>query len=410
MKYYIFVLVVLLNQSWFAQGLIFNKEKYKQVDKWEGSKKLGFTSSKFPSNLSYRAYCPHVGYQGKESTCVGWSVAYGALSIQLNIQMGITDIYHKWARAFDPNFVYSFLRKKNDRWCEMGTNPEDALKVLQKYGCKPYIWAPWLKCNDNNVVRDTFQLLVAAQYRIENYYRLNNNDIVNDAKLALIDSLPIIIGIGLKDSSMTASTWKNGRWNLGTTDSTTGGHGMCVIGYDDNKFGGSFEVLNSWGEDWGEKGFIWVTYTDFAKYVDQAYVMKTTYYKKSDCSFGDCKNSYSRFKSNNGDIYEGQMTNGKPDVYGALLYKDGSLYVGDWNDGKIHGYGLLFDSKSRIFYNTLFKNGELQSAEEKTLGFADKKNIESKANIDELMNSLPKNTKTVKDFKIANKALSKYEN
>ena len=35
---------------------------------------------------------------------------------------------------------------------------------------------------------------------------------------------------------------------------------MTIIGYDDNKYGGSFEIMNSWGTDRGENGFYWVPY------------------------------------------------------------------------------------------------------------------------------------------------------
>jgi hypothetical protein len=48
---------------------------------------------------------------------------------------------------------------------------------------------------------------------------------------------------------------------------------MCVVGYDDSKFGGAFEIMNSWGTDWGDKGFIWIRYNDFAKHVRNAVEM-----------------------------------------------------------------------------------------------------------------------------------------
>jgi hypothetical protein len=48
---------------------------------------------------------------------------------------------------------------------------------------------------------------------------------------------------------------------------------MCVIGYDDNKYGGAFEIQNSWGVTWGNGGYIWVKYQDFANFVYQAMEM-----------------------------------------------------------------------------------------------------------------------------------------
>lgn len=50
------------------------------------------------------------------------------------------------------------------------------------------------------------------------------------------------------------------------------GHAYNIIGYDDNyefttpqgvKMVGAFKILNSWGEEWGDKGFAWVMYDAF---------------------------------------------------------------------------------------------------------------------------------------------------
>ena len=42
-------------------------------------------------------------------------------------------------------------------------------------------------------------------------------------------------------------------------------HGMCIIGYDDEKFGGAFEIVNSWDKHWANNGFIWIKYADLYK-------------------------------------------------------------------------------------------------------------------------------------------------
>ena len=46
---------------------------------------------------------------------------------------------------------------------------------------------------------------------------------------------------------------------------------MCVIGYDDDLQGGAFQIMNSWGQEWGEQGIAWVTYRDFDHFVKEAY-------------------------------------------------------------------------------------------------------------------------------------------
>ena len=50
-----------------------------------------------------------------------------------------------------------------------------------------------------------------------------------------------------------------------------GGHAMCVVGYDDKKYGGSFLLMNSWGPEWGANGFAWVRYPHFNTFVREAY-------------------------------------------------------------------------------------------------------------------------------------------
>jgi hypothetical protein len=54
-----------------------------------------------------------------------------------------------------------------------------------------------------------------------------------------------------------------------------GGHAMCVIGYDDYKFGeeGGFQLQNSWTPQWGKNGRAWVRYSDFAFFCKEAYAV-----------------------------------------------------------------------------------------------------------------------------------------
>ncbi|HOA06363.1 MAG TPA: C1 family peptidase, partial [Spirochaetota bacterium] len=35
-------------------------------------------------------------------------------------------------------------------------------------------------------------------------------------------------------------------------------HAIVIVGWDDSKK--SFLIKNSWGEDWGEKGYMWIEY------------------------------------------------------------------------------------------------------------------------------------------------------
>ena len=47
-----------------------------------------------------------------------------------------------------------------------------------------------------------------------------------------------------------------------------------VVGYDDNKYGGAFEIMNSWEHDLEIMGSS-AKYADFKKYIKTAYVLLT---------------------------------------------------------------------------------------------------------------------------------------
>ena len=44
------------------------------------------------------------------------------------------------------------------------------------------------------------------------------------------------------------------------------GHAMVIIAYDDDRYGGAFQILNSYGPEWGNNGKIWIKYNDVIKY------------------------------------------------------------------------------------------------------------------------------------------------
>jgi hypothetical protein len=92
-----------------------------------------------------------------------------------------------------------------------------------------------------------------------------------------------------------------------------GGHAMTVIGYDDRKFGGAFQIMNSWGEKWGKSGIGWVRYGDFSRYAKEAYGIDPLPKRSNieniplECTIGLVKNDdkqYIPLRVNNGNYFE----------------------------------------------------------------------------------------------------------
>ena len=350
----------MLTSITYSQGLVFDEAGYNKTKSWEPSEKFGFSST-LPSKVSYRNYTPEVLSQGKTATCVGYAVGYAQLSTQQNIKMGITNPVHKIFRAMDPNFLYGFLslQNQNDQWCQQGTSMNAAMEILYKRGSKPMLWYPWLKCNSSQTFSE-FTLALASNYTIDDYYRIpKEKTFVNDVKLALYNKLIVSAGINLTESFETGATVKYGNWTPKYDEKIIGGHAMCVIGYDDNRNGGSFEVMNSWGPDFGDNGYIWIKYSDFNFLVSQVYIINVKGISAGRCSMGDCKDSYSRYQFDNGDIYEGVVKNGKIDVFGSIIYNNDDFYVGTFQNGRRHGYGLYYSSKNGAYYKVTYSQDVL---------------------------------------------------
>jgi hypothetical protein len=92
-------------------------------------------------------------------------------------------------------------------------------------------------------------------------------------KQNLAQGAPVVIGMMVGGSFMQGMLGKK-VWIPESSDyqmSGFGGHAMCVIGYDDYLEGGAFQIMNSWGKEWGENGIGWVRYKDFDYFVKEAY-------------------------------------------------------------------------------------------------------------------------------------------
>ncbi len=92
-------------------------------------------------------------------------------------------------------------------------------------------------------------------------------------KQHLAQGSPVVIGMQVGGSFMSQmrgqKVWQPTRRDYSMYGYS--GHAMTVIGYDDQLQGGAFEIMNSWGEGWGQDGIGWVKYNDFAHFTKEAY-------------------------------------------------------------------------------------------------------------------------------------------
>jgi len=76
------------------------------------------------------------------------------------------------------------------------------------------------------------------------------------------------------------------------------------------------------------------------------------------CLAGNCQNGVSKFRFQNGAVYEGQMSFGRLNGTGTLRYSNGDIYKGGWKMNKREGEGVL-NTKVGLSYQGTFSNNQL---------------------------------------------------
>lgn len=389
--YLIFLLYTLLSN---AQGYKTNKEDLSKLPKAEISK-FGF-STVLPTSHSLRRYAPEPSAQ-EGATCVGWAIAYSAMSIIYNKAMGITNKDLKLILAFDPIFTYALAHPTTRKNCDEATSYSNAIIQLLEYGAKRSIMPPiFMNCDErvfgNNAVFSN-SFIPKEVYNVELSKFNTNKEKIDFLKKFIAAGNPLPFGMNSM-SSMLGNPDKmianHGLWQPEPNDEMEGGHAMTIIGYNDNKHGGAFEIMNSWGSNYADRGFMWIKYSDFVKYSEEVVLIEPIEIRQAECMIGDCYNSYSSRRFSSGDRYEGWVTDGAYDVYGAYAWEDGTIYAGAWSDGKRHGEGIVFMGERVI--GCTYNNGELVNSE--IMGFAKQK---STIYIEMLEHSLKKDNRKIEN-------------
>lgn len=225
-----------------------------------------------PSSASIKQYAPEPKSQGQYGTCAAWATAYAARTILEAQKHGWTDKEIITKNAFSPGFTYRLAEPY--KWDCWGAYPSVCIDKMVNIGAVKTgtFDDPCPQYTLNHSLQSK-----GANNKIEGYARLwdsyenRYNWKIQIAKKSLSEGNPVVISMLCPKSFHKVGF--TGLWipTETTLDPNHGRHAMCVVGYDDNKYGGAFEVQNSWGVFYGDGGYVWIKYDDFAKFVYQAF-------------------------------------------------------------------------------------------------------------------------------------------
>lgn len=215
-----------------------------------------------PNSYDLSDYFPPVGSQDNQGSCAAWSSGYNYKSFQENFERGWG--YSSYDNIMSPAFVYNYAHNGESEYAcnNAGMTLKDAADILKYVGIVSWTEMPY----DDSVcsVGPTQSMISHAyKYRIDDYKRVE----FNDFKTFIASNMPIFFGAEIFENfgnCWAYSTCMDEYINNGNVFKTLkgqseGGHAMVLVGYNDQKQ--AFKLINSWGTSWGQRGYLWVSYT-----------------------------------------------------------------------------------------------------------------------------------------------------
>lgn len=218
--------------------------------------------SGLPARVDLSQALPEVPNQGVQNSCVGWVLSFAMKSFQENRELG-------WGYSnrhlFSPSFVYNQVNDGVDQ----GADILKALEFMRQHGTVPMTMMPYNE-KDYKSGPSAMARQVAKGFRILGYRRVNEKD-VNQVKSYLASGEPVALIMQVHSNFLKKGMSKAGGLYKAAAGNFVGYHAVTAVGYDDEKR--AIKIMNSWGKQWGENGYGWISYDVFPETMKQAYVM-----------------------------------------------------------------------------------------------------------------------------------------
>jgi C1A family cysteine protease len=159
---------------------------------------------------------------------------------------------------------------------DIGGSPSAGVAVGRLFGALPEEFWPYTQENFDKEP-SAFCYALAQNFKSYDYLRLDyggvsKSSLLSSIKVAIADGLPVTFGFAMYDSIDQSAT--EGKIPCPCQgEKIRRGHAVMAIGYDDKMkirnlnceevTEGAIHILNSWGVNWGDKGYGWLPYKYF---------------------------------------------------------------------------------------------------------------------------------------------------
>jgi C1A family cysteine protease len=241
-------------------------EKTNQIQEVLGIRKA-LKVTNLPVSIDLREWCSPIEDQRNLGSCTA------------NAGVGVIEYYERKAfeRHIDASrlFLYKVTRNLMKQKGDTGAYLRTTMGAMVLFGVPPEDYWPYSD-EENKFDQEppAFCYAFAQNYQTIKYFRHDPPGAKTEEILKKVKSY-----LGLGHPSMFGFTVYNSIEQAETTgkipypspkEKIEGGHAVVVVGYDDkmkikNKYGkvettGALLIRNSWGKEWGEKGYGWLPY------------------------------------------------------------------------------------------------------------------------------------------------------
>ncbi len=207
--------------------------------------------AKLPPKKDLRSGCPPVYDQGQLGSCTANAIS-GAIQFEQKKQ-GV--------KVFMPSRLFIYY---NERVMEGSVNSDagaqirDGVKSVANLGvCPESEWPYDIDKFANKPGTQCFK--DATKCQAVGYQRLDSTNL-NQLKGCIASGFPFVFGFTVYDGFESPNVAKTGVLDMpGPKEKVVGGHAVLAVGYDDSSQ--RFTVRNSWGKDWGMKGYFTIPYS-----------------------------------------------------------------------------------------------------------------------------------------------------
>lgn len=242
-------------------------EKTEEVRTLLPSSRRAPQAKSLPVSVDLREWCSPIEDQGSIGSCTAHAGA------------GVIEYYERksFKRHMDASrlFLYKVTRNLMKMKGDTGAYLRRTMGAMVLFGVPPEDYWPYANVEKRfDLEPPAFCYAYAQNYQTIKYYRHDPpgqkaEAVLQEVRTYLAKGHPAMFGFTVYNSIEQAES--TGRIPFPSTrEKIEGGHAIVAVGYDDkmqikNRYGkvetkGALLIRNSWGKEWGEKGYGWLPY------------------------------------------------------------------------------------------------------------------------------------------------------